>query len=213
MEVVRRLGAGPDRDAAIGCGVRDARVLFHGEVGVALVEEEVLPYQIGPLEPFLELTKLQVYQLVPVPFVGVFVQLGRRHRRGGVHRRNHRERFVGDVDQPAGRQCRLLVDGRHGGDRVADEPHDIGTEGVLVLADREDPEGNRQIGTGDDRLHPRQRQRPRRCRSRRSARGDAGSAAACTRACGAETMSSAKSVCPATLPGASVFGRGVPITA
>ena len=40
---------------------------------------------------------------------------------------------------------RVLVDGRHRGHRVADEAHPVGAERVLVLADRQDAEGDRHF--------------------------------------------------------------------
>jgi len=80
-----------------------------------------------------DVTELERDVLVHVRSVAVFVDahLGMTERLLDRHERG--QRLVLDLDQPAGRLGRLLVLGRHRRDGVADHPHALVTERLLVL--------------------------------------------------------------------------------
>ena len=152
MDVVRRLGRRPQRELARRRPVSQGRVLFHGQVGVALVEEHVFAHVVGFTEGGIDVAKLQVDQLVQVPTVTVVVNgvVGLDNRILGP--RNGLEHVVLHLDQVQRGGCDLLGgrgDSRH---RVTDEARLVGRERMLILADWQDAERCRQVAACEHRL-------------------------------------------------------------
>ena len=158
VHVVGRLRRGPQRQLAVGGGVRHRGVLLHRQVRVALVEEDVLAHEIGGGEGRLHVAELQRDVLVHVGSVAVLVDahLGVRERLLDGHQRG--QRLVVDVDEAARAVRRLLVHRRHRADGVADHPHLLRAERLLVLRHGKDAELHaRQVRPGDDGVHARHR--------------------------------------------------------
>ena len=59
VDIVRRLGRGPEHEAAAGLDLRNRAVLLHRQVGVPLEEEHILADVIGLRESALEIAKFQ----------------------------------------------------------------------------------------------------------------------------------------------------------
>ena len=160
MDVVRRLRGRPQCELAVGPPLGHRRMLFHRQMSIALVEENVLAHEIGACERGFDVTELERDVLVHVRSVAVFVDahLGMTERLLDRHERG--QRLVLDLDQPAGRLGRLLVLGRHRRDGVADHPHALVAERLLVLGHGQDPELHpRQVGARDDGIDAWQRAR------------------------------------------------------
>ena len=153
VDVVWCLRRAPQRDLAVGRPVGQRGVLLHRQVRVAFEEEEVLAHDVRRGEALFHVAELEVDELVEVTRVAVVVdaRLGVGER---VHRRaDFGQQLVLDVDQVE-RRRRGLLGGR--GDRghgIADEAHLVHAQGVLVLADGEDPERDREVLPGEHRLH------------------------------------------------------------
>ena len=73
VHVVRRLGRGPERELAVGAPLGHRRVLLHGQVRVALEEEDVLADEVGLGERRLDVAELERHRLVDVGPVAVLV--------------------------------------------------------------------------------------------------------------------------------------------
>jgi hypothetical protein len=159
VQVVRRLRARRDRQPAIGAEVRQRRVLLERQVRVALVEEAVLDHQVGARERRRHVAEVERDHLVDVAGVAVILdpRLGVDERLLG--RADRRQRLVVDLDQPR----RLLGDQLLGRDhrrhRIADEPHLVGAQRVLVLRHRQDAERDREHLAGQHRAHAVDRER------------------------------------------------------
>ncbi len=150
VDAVRTLGRGPEVELAPTLlPVGEGRVLLEGDVGVALVEVDVLADVGGLLERRVDVAEVQGGDAVGVPELALVDELP-----GGLERaldgRDGLERLVGHVDAPGRLPGRLLVEGGHGRDRLADVPDLVNGEGVLVLADREGAEGHREVLSRDD---------------------------------------------------------------
>ena len=78
MDVMRRLGGGPERQLAVGTEVRERGVLLEREVRVALVEKEIVVHPVRPGESGVEISKLHRDELVKVVAVAVFVDRAAR---------------------------------------------------------------------------------------------------------------------------------------
>ena len=128
-------------------------MLLHGEVGVALEEEQILAQVVRFGEPFFNVPEFQVDELVEIAQVSVVVDAGlgsgQRVFRGG----NRGKHLVLDRDQVDGRGSGFFRGRGHGRNRIPDESGLVGTEGMLVLAHREDAEGNGEVLPGEYGLH------------------------------------------------------------
>ena len=157
VQVVRRLGGGPQRQPAVGIERRGGRVLLQRQVRVPLVEEHVLEHAVGSGERRLDISKGKVRQPVDVrPFaVVVDAGLGRLQRllRGG----DRGEGPVGHADQ--GERVRGLALARrdHCGDRIADVADLVPAQGVLVLAHRHDAVGDGEVRAREHQVDARRR--------------------------------------------------------
>jgi hypothetical protein len=130
-------------------------VLLHREVSIALEEEQVLAHVIRRRHLGVDVAELEGDVLVHVAGVAVVMDV-----RAGIdvlecilHRLDRRKLFVLDLDEVAGIGGGVFVEGRHCGHRIANESNALGAERVLVLRDRKNSEGNRQIAArqhGDD---------------------------------------------------------------
>ena len=146
VDVVRRLGGRPERELAVRPELGHRRVLLHGQVRVALEEEDVLPHQIGGGEGRLHVAELEGHVLVDVRPVAVLVDahLGMAQRLLDGHQ--GAQRLVVDLDQLAGALRRLLVDGRHRRHRIAHHADLLPAQRLLVLRDGQDAELHRAAG-------------------------------------------------------------------
>ena len=154
MEVVRRLGARPDGEFAVGVHPREGGVLLNRQMGAALEEEGVFEDLGGLGETLFHVAELECDLLVDVSLVGVVVDLGLGVGEGLLGREDGLQGLVVDLDGHGGFERRILVDGRHRGDWVADEPDPVNAEGMLVLGHGQDAEGRRQRLAGQDRDDP-----------------------------------------------------------
>ena len=152
MDVMGRLGRGPQRQLAVRRPHGDGGMLLHRQVCTALEEEQVLPDQVGLADPRSGVAEFEVDQLVEIAAVAVIVdpRLGMRDRcLRGVERL---ERLVHDLNEVEGSGGRLLRRRRHSRDGVADETDLVEAERVLVLGHGQNAERNRQILTREHRL-------------------------------------------------------------
>ena len=153
VDVMRRLGRGPERELPVGTEIRQRRVLLERQVRVPFVEEEIVVDLLGARETHVRVAELHRDELVKVAGVAVVVDPRSGIGHGVLDRGDRTERLVLDHDRVERVEGGVLVHGRDGGDRVADETHRVGRERVLVLGDRQDAEGDRQIAArrrGDD---------------------------------------------------------------
>ena len=162
VHVVRRLGRRPERQLAVRAPLRHGRVLLHGQVRVALEEEDVLADQVRAGERRLDVAELQRHGLVDVRPVAVLVDAHVRVRQRFLDGHQRLERLVLDLDQARGPLGRLLVHRGDGRDRVAHHPDLLDAERFLVLGDRQDAElDGRQVVPRDDGVDAGQRGRAR----------------------------------------------------
>ena len=151
LDVVGRLGGGAQGELAVGEG-RGGRVLLQGQMGAALVEEDVLAHEVRRREALLDVAELERGHPMDVAGLGLVVdRLVGGFLEGLLDRGDRGKRLVSDADQPAGGASRLLVEGCDGRDRVTDVAHLLELERPLVLADGQDPEAGRQRLAGEDR--------------------------------------------------------------
>ncbi len=156
VDVVHHLGRRPDGQLAVHPG-GGGRMLLHGQVRVALVEEDVLPDVVGLPEAGLQVAELVADHpvdvgVVPPVIVDALIPGLLQRLLDGHHRL---QLLVLDLDGVAGRGRDLFVGGGHRGDRVADVAHLLVLQGALVLRHREDAEADREVVPGDDRVHAR----------------------------------------------------------
>ncbi len=156
VHVVHDLGRGPQRQAPVH-PLRDGRVLLHGEVGVALEEEEVLADVGGAGPPRVQVPEL--VRLQPVDVAGQAATgvdpLVLRLPQPRLDRHHGLQRLVLDPHRLAGSGCSLLVDGGDRRHRVAHVAHLLRLQRALVLGDREDAEADGQVLAGDHGLDAR----------------------------------------------------------
>ena len=162
MDVVGRLRRRPHRELAVRAEVGDRGVLLEREMRRPLVEEEVVVDAVGDGESLLGVAELHRDELVEVAAIAVVVdpRLGTRDR--VVDRAERRQGLVLHLDGFKGVEGGVLVDRRHGRDGIPDVADPVGGERVLVLRDRQDPEGDRQIAAGCHRDHTGRRESLRR---------------------------------------------------
>ena len=129
-------------------------------MSVPVEEEQVLAHEIGRGEGLLDVAELQVDQLLEVAAVAVGMnpRLGMCDRVQRVSDGTERLVLHGDQVQRGGRD--LLAHGGDAGDGIAHESGLVQGQGVLVLAHREDAEGDRQVLAGQDGLYAGERQCP-----------------------------------------------------
>jgi len=155
VHVVRGLRAGPERQFAVAVDAADRGVLLDREVGVALEEKGVVEDLVSILQGLVHVAEVEAGALVDVTLLAVLVDpwLGvpQRLLRGG----DRAKRFVVDLDQLDRLAGRLLVPGDHRGDGVTDVAHLFAAERLLVLADGQDAELDRQVLTGQHEVHAR----------------------------------------------------------
>ena len=149
MHVVDDLGRGPERHLAVHVS-RDRAVLLHGQVRVALEEEDVFAGGFRTPESRVDVAELECHELVnvvrPAVILDPFV-FGRPQR--SVDRHDRLEHLVLDRDRIARHRRDLLLGGRHRGDRVADVAHLLVLQGALVLRHGKDAELDRQVRPRD----------------------------------------------------------------
>ena len=153
VEVVGRLRARPDAELPVGRRVGHGGVLLHGEVGAPLVEEEVLPHEVGLGEALLHVSELQGDALVDVAVLAVVVDARLRRRQGLLDGADGGEGPVLHAHGVRRRQGLFLRLRRHRRHGVADVADPVGTERVLVLGDGEDAEGHGQVLPREDGPH------------------------------------------------------------
>ncbi len=162
MDVVGCLCRRPEGELLVGSEVGHRRVLLHGQVRVALEEEDVLAHEGGGREGGLHVAELERHVLVDVGPVPVLVDahLGVGERL--LDRHQGAQRLVVDLDQLRGALGRLLVHRRHRGQRVAHHADLGAAERLLVLRHGEDAElHGRKVVPRDDRVHAWQLPGPR----------------------------------------------------
>ena len=89
VDIVRRLGRGPEGQLAVAGPVGDGGVLLHRQMRVALEEEDVLSHEVGARQRGVDVAELQRHVLVDVGSVAVLVDpnLGMRERVEDGHER------------------------------------------------------------------------------------------------------------------------------
>ena len=158
-DVVRRLVRRPDLHAAVGRRLHQAGVRLH----VRLVDDR---RRIGALDDELRGSRCgfgvalapggrdeEVGGLVLRLDAGVVVEARVQQQRAGLDGLSHVEdggqRLVVDDDEGERAVGRLRIDGGDGGDRLADEPHDLAREHRHVQ-DAAAGHGPGEVGSGDD---------------------------------------------------------------
>ena len=159
MHVMGRLRRGPERQLAVGRDLGQRRVLLHRKMGVAFEERGVLAHVRGGANRLVGIAELERHRLVHVAFsVNRFTLAGNRL----FDRHHRRQRLELDLDQV---ECLVgdpFVGGRDRGDGIADIADLFSGQRLLILADREDAELDRQIIAGEHGQHARVRPSARR---------------------------------------------------
>ena len=161
------LRAGADVNPAVVTAPGNRAVCFKMHVLNARGGVGHLVHGVGGLEAVRHAADLAVDVDVDIAFLGpLLVVQERRIRRHRGDRIEHRgQRFIGDVEQPAGIVGRSLGLGDDGGDALADEAHDVvehvGIVGVdqMVLVGRRAVEPARHVLPGENLDHPRNGER------------------------------------------------------
>ena len=129
-------------------------MLLHGQVRVALEEEDVLSDVVGLRETSVHVAELEGHELVDVVRPSVVLDaLALRCAKRFLDRHDRLEHLVLDSYRIARSGRGFLVRRRHRCDRVTDIAHLLVLERALVLGDRQDAELDRQVGAGDHGLH------------------------------------------------------------
>ena len=155
VHVVRRLCGRPEHELAVRILRRQGRMLFDGQMRIALVEKRVLEHEVGLAKGRLDIAETERHDLVDVVLVAVRMNGPLRRLEAVFWRGDGRERRVLDVDEVERFKRRQLVTRYHRGDRVADESHAVDGERVLVLAHREDSVAGGEILAGQDQVNAR----------------------------------------------------------
>ncbi len=153
MNIVRDLGGGPQRELALAVHRGNRGVLLDRQVGVALVEENVVEHVIGFRERFPDVAKLIGLKAMDVAPLSVALDtrfLG-RERFLGIGDRLQRPVF--DLDQVERFESGLLVAGDYRRDRVADVANALRRERILILGHRKNAEGDGKILAGQHEMH------------------------------------------------------------
>ena len=161
MQVVWCLGAGPHHQLAVGILRGHRRVLLDRQVGASLEEEHIVEHVVGASDGRVHVAELERHRLVDVARVAVLVNARLGMRQAVVRAGVGAERLVLDVNQVDGLGRRGLVAGDDGRHRVADKPHLVRAEGVLVVADRQDAVGDWKTVAGQDEVNAGMRRRAR----------------------------------------------------
>ena len=139
-------------------------MLLDRQVRIPLEEEHVVEDMVGAVDSRIDVAELQRHRLVYVAVITVVVYprlvVGQAVGRG----RERPQRVVGDVDEVHGALGGDFVARDHGRDRVTDEANLVAAERVLVVADRQDPVGNRERIPGQHEMHAVDRCRTSSCR-------------------------------------------------
>ena len=125
MQIVHVLGGSPERELAVMAELRQACMLFQGEVGAAFIERDVFPYEVGigkacfHVAEFVNLSAMDIAELTILvdTRLGVVVRIG--------DRRDGPESFVFDFDQVQSFGCRIFIDSRDGGHRISYHSHSV----------------------------------------------------------------------------------------
>ena len=143
---------------ALGVVVGDRRVHLHLVLAHLGAIVGALAHQIGGGEGRLDIAELEInVALDIVRAVVVKVDgIGRHRRPRGVIGGQFAD-F--ELDAPQRFLRGRIVDGGHGGDRLAAIAHPVARQRMLGARDRQHAEGLVAIGAGDDRLHARQLRR------------------------------------------------------
>jgi hypothetical protein len=142
VHVVGGLGGRVDRHAIDVLGYRHRRVLFHRQVGVALVEAVVLEHEVGLFERPVDVAELERGALVHVAAgAAVIVDTWLRRSQRLLDTRDGGKRLVLDLHLECGLVGGVFGNRGHRGHRIAHHPDLAHAEGVLVLGDRQDAEG------------------------------------------------------------------------
>src|SRR6267378_100305 len=115
----------------------------------AFEKEQVLPDDVACRNPRVGIAELEVDELVQVAAIAVVMdaRLGMRDRFFG--RCDRLEWLVDDFDEIERRSRDLFAGGGNRRDRIADKPHLVDAQRVLVLGDGKNAERNRQIPSGE----------------------------------------------------------------
>ena len=157
VHVMRRLRGRPEHQLAVRIFGRDGRMLFNGQVRVALIKECVFEYLISVGKGLVDVAESERDNLVDVAAVAVLVD-GVGCDQSFFRARNRLQWCVLDVDQIERFERRQFVacdDRRH---RVADEPDALDRQGILVLTDRKNAVRDRKIASGQDQVDAGMRQ-------------------------------------------------------
>ncbi len=113
-------------------------VLFHRQVRVAFIKEDVLANQIGFRKSFFDISEFERHFLVDIPdvAVGVNSRLFDHHRL--FDRRNGVEWLVFNFDQVHCIESDVLINRCDRSYRITNEANLVDTKSVFVLANRKD---------------------------------------------------------------------------
>ena len=153
VDVVRHLGARPERELAVGVDRRERGMLLDREMRVALEEEQVLENVVRPAKSFVDVAELERLQPVDVAALAVVVDARALGRERLFRRRDRRERPVLHVDQVERFERGELVLRDNRRHRVADVAHAVRGERVFVLRHRQDAERDRELLPCQDQMH------------------------------------------------------------
>ncbi len=155
MQIVRILRARPEGELAVAVAGGERGVLLHRQMGVALVEEDVLEYVVRFGQCLLDVAELERLIAMDVARLAIVVNARLRMRQPFFWRRDRRQSLVFHFDQSERLGGRLFVFRDHRRHRVADIAHALRRERVLVLRHRHDAEGDGEIAAGQHQLHAR----------------------------------------------------------
>ena len=153
MQVVRDLGAGPERQVAVRLAVRDAAVRLDRCVGVALEEEPIVAGVVGLREARLEVAEAQVDLLEDVRAPAALMDLHVLADQRLLDGQDRFERLVLDVDERQRLERGVLIERCDGRDGLADVAHLVDRERRLVLGRRHDPHLLGHVLARDDGHH------------------------------------------------------------
>ena len=153
MQIVRILGARPERQLAIALGLGERGVLLHRHVVVALVEEQVFEYVVRFRQRLLHIAELERLVAMDVARVGIVVNARLRLRQRFLGRRDGRQRLVFHLDQLQRRGRRLLVRGDHRRHRIAAIAYLVAGQRKFILGNRQHAERHLAVGARAYRHH------------------------------------------------------------
>ena len=150
VHVMRCLRRSAERELAVGGILGDGGVLLHREVGIALEEDDVFSHVLGGADGSIGIAELQGHGFVHVRQAMDRLALAGEGLLNRHEMRQFRELHVDQVQRLVGDP---LISGGHRRDWIAHIPDFLPGERLLVLADREDPELDRQVVSGQDGQH------------------------------------------------------------